>query len=225
MRVWWTQAVRRNRLISLRKILKGSLPTLPVFVNSFGGLISQIQEIPGIPALSVATVSNMTVQDFTDLQKATREQKIKPALQAISDSVQEVYFSMPDMYGYISKLSTLGLRPHLPNQKFVIGGSFYWLCPFFADHKLSSGSDLQSMGSFVHIMLRVILESKTLSVQGIEQMSAGIQARVRSEQEQSTADMQGSLKYSPGVELIRGLPSTKSRSMGAIKAEQLEQAR
>ena len=62
-------------------------------------------------------------------------------------------------------------------------------------------------------------------LQGIEQLSAGIQARVRSEQEQSTVDMRGSLKSSPGVELIRGLPSTKSRSMGAIKAEQLEQAR
>jgi hypothetical protein len=66
---------------------------------------------------------------------------------------------------------------------------------------------------------------KAQMVQGIEQLSAGIQARVRSEQEQMIGDMQGSLKHCPGVELIRGLPSTKSRSMGAIKAEQLEQAR
>lgn len=85
---------------------------------------------------------------------------------------------------------------------------------------------MQSSGNFsAHHVVIAVLNSKTSSVQGIEQMSAGIQARVRSEQEQSTADMQGSLKYCPGVELIRGLPSTKSRSMGAIKAEQMEQAR
>ena len=70
-----------------------------------------------------------------------------------------------------------------------------------------------------------LIANRRLSLQGIEQLSAGIQARVRSEQEQSTVDMRGSLKSSPGVELIRGLPSTKCRSMGAIKAEQLEQAR
>jgi hypothetical protein len=89
------QAVRRNRLMSLRRALKGSLPTLPVFVDSLGALVPQIQEIPGILSLSAVTASSMTIQDFTDLQNATWEQKTRPALQVISDGVREVSVPLP----------------------------------------------------------------------------------------------------------------------------------
>jgi hypothetical protein len=127
MRVWCVQAVRRKRLLSLRKALNGSLPTLPVFVNAFGGLVPQIQEIQTIPALSGATVPNVTVQDFTDLQNATREQKTKPALQAISDTVREVYFSL---LGYKCKTRNLGLKLHSLDQhpKIVDLACCYFPC-------------------------------------------------------------------------------------------------
>jgi hypothetical protein len=113
MRVWCVQAVRRKRLLSLRKALNGSLPTLPVFVNAFGGLVPQIQEIQTIPALSGATVPNVTVQDFTDLQNA--------------DTVREVYFSL---LGYKCKTRNLGLKLHSLDQhpKIVDLACCYFPC-------------------------------------------------------------------------------------------------
>jgi len=119
--------VRRNRLIHLRKAVKGSLPTLPVFATSLGELVPHIQEMPGISALSAATGSTTTVQDYTDLQSATWEQKTRPALQAISDSVREVKHSLHPFIGNrISVLSAdisaccwLKLQIRCPNRKSV----------------------------------------------------------------------------------------------------------
>ena len=84
------QIVRRKRLVSLRSALKGSLPTLPVFVTALGGLAPKIWEMQDIPSLSIATAPSITIQDFMELQNATWEQKTRPALQSISDNIREV---------------------------------------------------------------------------------------------------------------------------------------
>ena len=84
------QIVRRKRLVSLRNALKGSLPTLPVFVTALGGLAPKIQAMQDIPSLSTATAPSISIQNFMDLQNATWEQKTRPALQSISENVREV---------------------------------------------------------------------------------------------------------------------------------------
>ena len=171
-----------------------------VEINQFVSDISQVK-------MSYCNSSHLyQLEEYSDLQVVTREQKAKPAIESTSEKVQQVILPSESMSSILrSGNSVTQLHcAHVPRKPIC-------LCKTSASTLHLPDVRHQSMPNL------------PVTLQIVERVCKEAQKQARIYQE-SIRDM-AELEDTTGVELFQGRDSGKARSMMAIKAEKIQRAK